>query len=309
MRIVVALGGNALAKRGQPMTAEMLRHNIRSSVVALGDLARDNEVVITHGNGPQVGLLALQGLAYNVVPPYPLDILVAESQGMIGYPLQEALSNELGVDREVVTVLTTTQVYADDPGFENPTKPVGPLYTESEARGVEQVHGWQTKPDGSGFRRVVPSPKPVRILESSAIAALLDSGRVVICVGGGGVPVTIEDGISTGVEAVVDKDLASAELAVELGADTLLILTDGDYVIENWGEPTARAIAQVSPEILEKMSFSAGTMAPKVAAAIMVANAGGRAFIGPLDRVPDVLAGTVGTQVRQGIPEGIVYSD
>ena len=133
MRIVVALGGNALAKRGQPMTAEMLRYNIRSSVVALGDLARDNEVVITHGNGPQVGLLALQGLAYNVVPPYPLDILVAESQGMIGYPLQEALSNELGVDREVVTVLTTTQVYADDPGFENPTKPVAIVESEKSA--------------------------------------------------------------------------------------------------------------------------------------------------------------------------------
>ena len=308
MRIVVALGGNALAKRGQPMTAEMLRYNIRSSVVALGDLARDNEVVITHGNGPQVGLLALQGLAYNVVPPYPLDILVAQSQGMIGYPLQQELSNELGDDREVVTILTTTQVYANDPDFADPTKAVGPLYTESEAHSVEQLYGWQTKPDGSGFRRVVPSPKPVRILESSAIAALLDSGRVVICVGGGGVPVTIEGGISTGVEAVVDKDLASAELAVELGADTLLILTDGDYVIENWGEPTARAIAQVSPEILEKMSFSAGTMAPKVAAAIMVANAGGRAFIGPLDRVPEMLPGTIGTQVRQGILGGIVYA-
>ena len=309
MRIVVALGGNALAKRGQPITAEMLRHNIRSSVVALSDLARDNEVVITHGNGPQVGLLALQGLAYNVVPPYPLDILGAQSQGMIGYPLQQELMNELGGDREVVTILTTTQVCADDPDFSDPTKAVGPLYTAAEARGVAHAYGWQTKPDGSGFRRVVPSPKPVRIIESAAIGELIASGRVVICVGGGGVPVTIKDGISTGVEAVVDKDLASAELALELQADTLLILTDGDYVVENWGEPTARAIAKVSPEILEQMSFSPGTMAPKVAAAVAMARSGGRALIGPLDRLSDVLDGNVGTEVRQDVAGGVIYAD
>ena len=309
MRIVVALGGNALAKRGEPMTAEKLRENIHSSAEALADLAREHELVITHGNGPQVGLIALQNLAYEDVPPYPLDILGAQSQGMIAYPLQQELKNTLRGAKDVVTIITTTEVNADDPDFDNPSKFVGPMYTKEEAEENASHYGWTIKADGDGFRRVVPSPVPTAIVEALIIKDLVESNRVVICVGGGGVPITVGDGQEKGIEAVVDKDLASAVLAEELDADVLLILTDADYVVEGWGSVDAKNIRAASPEALEDMAFAAGSMGPKIDAAMMVARAGGRTLIGPLSRVKDVVAGKVGTEIREEVPGGIEYAD
>ncbi|WP_449276777.1 carbamate kinase [Leucobacter sp. GX24907] len=308
MRIVVALGGNALARRGEPMTADRLRKNVRSTCRMLASLVADNEVVITHGNGPQVGLLALQNLAYQDVAAYPLDILGAETQGMIGYVVQQELSNTLGADREVAAILTTTVVDESDPAFEHPTKLIGPQYSAQDADQAAATYRWTIARDGELFRRVVPSPSPERIVQAPLIGRLLTDGIPVVCVGGGGVPVRIDGrGRQVGMQAVVDKDLASAALAAELRADMLVMLTDGDFVVERWGEPDARPIRRASPDALEELEFAEGSMAPKVDAAIRVARAGGRAVIGPLDRLEDLLAGTVGTEV---VPDarGIEYA-
>ena len=308
MRIVVALGGNALARRGEPMTAEFLRANVRSTCEALAKLASDYEMVITHGNGPQVGLLALQNLAYQDVAAYPLDILGAETQGMIGYVVQQELSNALGGDREVVAVITTTVVDEADPAFDRPTKLIGPQYSADDAAEAAAAYRWTIAKDGDAFRRVVPSPEPVAILQAPLVDRLLESGSLVVCVGGGGVPVRIDSrGRQVGVQAVVDKDAASAALAAEIGADTLIMLTDGDYVTENWGTPGARDILTASPDAISKLAFAEGSMAPKVEAAIRVARAGGRALIGPLDRLDDLLARTIGTEIRPDVAGGLVY--
>lgn len=308
MRIVVALGGNALARRGEPMTAEFLRANVRSTCEALAKLASDSEMVITHGNGPQVGLLALQNLAYQDVAAYPLDILGAETQGMIGYVVQQELSNALGGDREVVAVITTTVVDEADPAFDRPTKLIGPQYSADDAAEAAAAYRWTIAKDGDAFRRVVPSPEPVAILQAPLVDRLLESGSLVVCVGGGGVPVRIDSrGRQVGVQAVVDKDAASAALAAEIGADALIMLTDGDYVTENWGTPGARDILTASPDAISKLAFAEGSMAPKVEAAIRVARAGGRALIGPLDRLDDLLARTIGTEIRPDVEGGIVY--
>ncbi|MEU0835780.1 carbamate kinase [Streptomyces sp. NPDC005969] len=308
MRIVVALGGNALARRGEPMTADHLRANVRASCEALAGLAGEHEVVITHGNGPQVGLLALQNLAYQDVAAYPLDILGAETQGMIGYVIQQELSNALGGRREVAAVLTTTEVDESDPAFSHPTKLIGPMYSAHDAADAAAEYRWTIARDGVGFRRVVPSPQPLRIVQAPLVRTLLENGRLVVCVGGGGVPVkTDSKGRQTGLQAVVDKDLASAALAAELKADMLVMLTDGDYVSENWGTPEQRDILMASPEAISELSFAEGSMKPKVDAAVRVAKAGGRALIGPLDRLDDLLARRVGTEIRSDVADGIVF--
>lgn len=309
MRIVVALGGNALAKRGEPMTASFLRVNIRSACEALAQLARDSEMVITHGNGPQVGLLALQNLAYRDVAAYPLDILGAETQGMIGYVVQQELANALGGDREVVNVITTTVVDEGDPAFERPTKLIGPQYSAQDAAEAAAEYRWTIAKDGDAFRRVVASPEPVAIVQAPLIRRLLEDGSLVVCVGGGGVPVRIDSrGRHVGMQAVVDKDLASATLAADICADVLIMLTDGDYVTENWGTPQARDILTASADAVAAMTFAEGSMQPKVDAAIRVARAGGRALIGPLDRLDDLLARKVGTEIRSDVDGEIVYA-
>lgn len=309
MRVVVALGGNALARRGEPMTADRLRTNVRSSCAALAGLAREHEVVITHGNGPQVGLLALQNLAYQDVAAYPLDILGAETQGMIGYVIQQELSNALAGEREVTAVLTTTLVDENDPAFEQPTKLIGPTYSAQDAAEAAAEYRWTIARDGDTFRRVVPSPDPVRVLQAPDIRLLLENRRLVVCVGGGGVPVKADSaGRTSGVQAVVDKDLASAALAAELKADTLVMLTDAEYVSENWGTPEQRDIKTAAAEDIAKLTFAAGSMQPKIDAAVRVARAGGRALIGPLDRLDDLLARKVGTEIRGDVPEGFVYA-
>ncbi|MFD7292941.1 carbamate kinase [Streptomyces sp. NPDC059897] len=309
MRVVVALGGNALARRGEPMTADRLRTNVRSSCEALAGLAREHEVVITHGNGPQVGLLALQNLAYQDVAAYPLDILGAETQGMIGYVIQQELSNALAGEREVTAVLTTTLVDENDPAFEQPTKLIGPTYSAQDAAEAAAEYRWTIARDGDTFRRVVPSPDPVRVLQAPDIRLLLENQRLVVCVGGGGVPVKADSaGRTSGVQAVVDKDLASAALAAELKADTLVMLTDAEYVSEHWGTPEQRDIKTAACEDIAELTFAAGSMQPKVDAAVRVARAGGRALIGPLDRLDDLLARKVGTEIRGDLAEGIVYA-
>lgn len=297
MRMVVALGGNALARRGEEISAETLWRNLDTVVPQLAALADGNELVVTHGNGPQVGVLELQNLSYRKVAPYPLDILGAESQGMIGYPLQACLRNALPEGRQVATVLTTTQVSREDPAFLLPSKFVGPIMTEGAARKAEQKRGWQIRADGEHYRRVVPSPAPILIRETEAVEFLLTRGYVVVAAGGGGVPVVIEEGAERGVEGVVDKDLASFVLARDLGADVLLILTDADYVAADWGLPTQRPILRAHPDALADMSFAAGSMAPKVEAASLFARGGGTALIGPLDDVAGTLSGRTGTRI------------
>jgi carbamate kinase len=309
MRIVVALGGNALAKRGEPMTADYLRQNVRSSCGHLADLVGEHEVVITHGNGPQVGLLALQNLAYQDVAAYPLDILGAETQGMIGYVVQQELHNALGGSREIATIITTAEVDERDPAFDHPTKLIGPQYSAQDAAEAAAAYRWTIAKDGKAFRRVVPSPRPLRIMQTPLVRLLLDNGHLVVCVGGGGVPVKVDraTGRTFGAQAVIDKDAASAVLASEIGADVFVMLTDGDAACENYGTPQERAIRTATPEALAQLTFAEGSMAPKIDAAVSFAKSGGRAYIGSLDRLPDILARTTGTEVRADFPEGIEY--
>ena len=308
MRVVVALGGNALARRGEPMTAEYLRANVRSTCQALAELARTTELVITHGNGPQVGLLALQNLAYQDVAAYPLDILGAETQGMIGYVVQQELANAVKGEREVAGIITTTVVSEDDPAFDRPTKLIGPQYSAHDAAEAAAEYRWTIAKDGNAFRRVVPSPQPLTIVQAPLIQRLLEGGTLCVCVGGGGVPVRLDSkGRHVGVQAVVDKDQASAALAAEIGADVLIMLTDGDYVSENWGTPQQRDIVTASADAIAELKFAEGSMQPKVDAAIRVARAGGRVLIGPLDRLDDLLARKVGTEIVPSLDEGIVF--
>src|SRR5215207_8555842 len=267
MRIVVALGGNALLRRGEPADAQAQRRNVTIAVDALAELARSHEVVVTHGNGPQVGLLALQGDAYSQVAPCPLDVLGAESEGMIGYLLDQEFVNALGA-RPVATLLTQVIVDRGDPAFAEPTKFIGPVYSEAEARQLADARGWSIAQDGEHWRRVVPSPEPRSIVELSTIRLLVEAGVVVICVGGGGIPVVVDrEGRLHGIEAVVDKDLAAALLAEGLGADALLMLTDVPAVEADFGTPRARPLADVNVRTLRALAFAPGSMAPKVDAA------------------------------------------
>jgi len=303
-RVVVALGGNALLRRGEPLDAEHQRANVRIAARAIAELARSgNEVIVTHGNGPQVGLLALQADAYgDHVAPYPLDVLGAESEGMIGYLLEQSLDGELP-GREVATVLTQVVVDPGDPAFDHPTKPIGPVYPTKEGRALARRHGWTMAPDGDGVRRVIPSPAPRRIVELASIVTLLDAGALVLCAGGGGIPVVDTGDGLRGIEAVVDKDATAALLAHDLHADVLVILTDVPAVQIAWRTPTARTLRRATPHDLRHYDFAAGSMGPKVtAAARFVLDTGGRAAIGRLDDAPALLAGTTGTQILPTTP-------
>lgn len=297
--LVVALGGNALLKRGEPLEANIQRKNIVLAAKTIAQLTQQWRVVLVHGNGPQVGLLALQNSAYDRVTPYPLDILGAESQGMIGYMLQQALKNQLP-QREISVLLTQVEVAPDDPAFHNPTKYIGPVYDPAQADALQAEKGWVFKADGKAFRRVVPSPQPKRIVESDAIQALIARDHLVICNGGGGVPVVEKADGYHGLEAVIDKDLSAALLASQIHADALLILTDADAVYLDWGKPTQRPLAQVTPERLSEMQFDAGSMGPKVSAcADFVSRCHGIAGIGSLADGPAILAGDKGTLIRR----------
>lgn len=298
MRLVVALGGNALSPRGSTLDFAVQQSSARMAAAALAPLLSAHEMVITHGNGPQVGLLALQSESYSEVASYPLDVLVAESEGMIGYILETELDRL--VDRPLLTVLTRTLVDPADPAFDDPSKPIGPLYPSlDETRRLVEARGWEFRVDGPGLRRVVASPDPVRIVQSPLIRHLVDEGVLVICAGGGGIPVVEVDGGTRGVEAVVDKDLASALLAIELDADALLCLTDTEGVYDAWGAPEQQLVRRASVAWFRAREFAAGSMAPKVEAACRFAEATGRpAYIGRLDQVSAILAGTRGTAIE-----------
>jgi carbamate kinase len=304
MRVVVALGGNALLRRGQALTAENQRVNARAACRALAPIALEHELVISHGNGPQVGLLALEGAAYTDVEPYPMDILGAQTEGMIGYLIQQELGNELPFEVHLASLLTLVEVDAADPAFSNPTKPIGPMYTQGHADAMAAEKGWTFKPDADGFRRVVPSPLPQRIYGLDAVRLLLEHECVVICAGGGGIPVMHTDEPVpagrrlVGVEAVIDKDLASALLAAELEADALVIVTDVDAVYSGWGTPDQRAIRRATPEALGRSEFAEGSMGPKVKAACAFVERTGRvASIGSITETAALLRGEAGTTV------------
>jgi carbamate kinase len=300
MLVVIALGGNALLKRGQPMEAEVQLRNIGVAAAAIAQVAQTHTVIVTHGNGPQVGLLALQAEAYRAVHPYPLDVLNAETEGMIGYLIEQQLRNQLP-DRQVVTLLTQVEVAADDPAFANPTKPIGPLYTQAEAKRLAAERGWTIAPDGDAYRRVVPSPKPRRILELPTIRLLVEAGALVICAGGGGIPVVVTPiGGIRGVEAVIDKDLAAALLAIALNADALLLLTDVDAVYTDWNSPAAKPLREATSQQLRSHTFAPGSMGPKVEAACGFVEATDHvAGIGRLEDGWAILAGKAGTSVHR----------
>jgi carbamate kinase len=297
MRVVIALGGNALLRRGQPMTEQNQRANVKVAARALAEVAREHTLVITHGNGPQVGLLALQSAAYRDVEPYPLDVLGAESEGMIGYLIEQELGNVLPEEQRIATLLTQIEVDSNDPAFQHPSKPIGPVYTKDDAQRLAKERGWAIAADNDQYRRVVPSPLPKHIFEIGVIELLVQMGVVVICAGGGGIPtVFCPDGSLIGVEAVIDKDRAGALLAQELHAEVYLMLTDVDAVYADWGTPRARAIRRASPEALEPLAFAAGSMGPKVeAACAFVRQTRGVAAIGALADAAALLSGKAGT--------------
>lgn len=297
---MIALGGNALLQRGQPMTADNQRANIRSAAECIAAVAPGNEIVIAHGNGPQVGLLALQAAAYHDVDPYPLDVLGAQTEAMIGYVIEQELGNLVPVEQSLATLLTMIEVDRDDPAFAHPTKPIGPVYDRETADKMAGDSGWAIAPDGDKFRRVVPSPKPKRIFEIRPIRSLLEQGTIVICAGGGGIPVVYDENrVLHGVEAVIDKDLASALLAEQLGADLLVIATDVDGVYSGWGTPQQARLGLVTPEELTGLELPKGSMGPKVEAASGFARAtGNEAVIGALTDIADIIKGTAGTRVR-----------
>jgi carbamate kinase len=302
MRIVIALGGNALLRRGQPMTAENQRANIRAAAERIAEVVDGNQIVVAHGNGPQVGLLALQAAAYVDVPAYPLDVLGAQTEAMIGYVIEQELGNLLPEDQPLATLLTMVEVDRDDPAFTHPTKPIGPVYPREQAVVLAENAGWSIAPDGDGFRRVVPSPKPKRIFEIKPIRQLLEQGTIVVCAGGGGIPTMFDEhGDLHGVEAVVDKDATSAMLAEQLDADLLVIATDVDAVYLDWGTPQQRRLDRATPDELDALGLAEGSMGPKVRAAARFArDTGHRAAIGSLDDVARLVAGTAGTVVENG---------
>jgi carbamate kinase len=299
VRIVVALGGNALLRRGEPLTAQVQRRNVRIAAQALAPVARGNELVISHGNGPQVGLLALQGAAYKPGEAFPLDVLGAETEGMIGYMIEQELGNLLPFEVPFATLLTMVEVDPDDPGFANPTKFVGPVYEKAEADRIAAEKGWVFKQDGPRWRRVVASPEPKRIFEIRPVRWLLERGTIVICAGGGGIPTLYERGADrklVGVEAVVDKDACSELLAREVEADLFVMATDVEAVFVDWGTPRQKGIRQAHPDAMAEYSFPAGSMGPKVDAACRFARATGRtAAIGALADVAAIVRGEKGS--------------
>lgn len=299
MRLVIALGGNALLRRGEPMTGEKQRANVRRAVQALAPIVSNHRVVITHGNGPQIGLLALQQSSGKGSDPFPLDVLGAESEGMIGYVIEQELDNVLPPGSLVASLLTRVLVDRNDEAFTNPAKFVGPTYDRAQADDIAKRRGWPFEKDGTGWRRVVPSPMPLEIRETRVISMLMERNVTVICAGGGGIPVIRQaDGSEIGVEAVIDKDHASALLARLIGAEGLVMLTDVAGVQLQFGTPQARTIGHASPAMLSELSFPAGSMGPKVDAACSFVNeTGGFAAIGALDEIAAILAGRAGTRI------------
>lgn len=300
---VVALGGNALLRRGEPATAANQMDAAQSAAQALAPISQRNRLVITHGNGPQVGLLALKEDSYDEGDPYPLDVLDAESEGQIGYVIELELDNAID-HQDTVTVITRVLVDADDPAFGEPTKFIGPIYDEGRAKDLAAERGWVVKPDGDDWRRVVPSPDPKQIIQLDAIRRLVEGGFLVVCVGGGGVPVIADGDEHVGVEAVIDKDLASALLGIGLGADVLALATDVDAVYIDWGKPHQRAVAEATPTWLRAQTFAGGSMGPKVEAVCRFVEAtSARAAIGRLEEMSGLIDGTGGTQIRADGPE------
>ena len=301
MRVVIALGGNAILKRGEPMTAENQRLNVKRAAIAIGRVIEaGHEVIVTHGNGPQVGLMALQDMAYDQALASPIDVLGAETEGMIGYLIEQELGNVIPEKNEVAAILTQIEVNAADPAFQNPTKPIGPLYGGKEAAALTAKHGWVMVSDGSQFRRAVPSPRPKRILEIGVIRLLIKHGVTVICAGGGGIPVVRrKDGSYIGIEAVIDKDHASGLLAREIGAAALLLLTDVDGVYLGWSTAQQQRLASVKPNELKSYTFASGSMGPKVNAAIdFVSGGGAMAGIGRLEDALEILKHRAGTIIK-----------
>lgn len=295
--IVIALGGNALLARGEALSAENQYRNIAQIADVVASLSQEYQVVIVHGNGPQVGLLALQNQAYSDSSAWPLDVLVAETQGMLGYMIAQVLGSRAGIP-PVVTLLTRVEVDAADPAFRQPGKYIGPVWAAEEQSALEARYGWQMKKDGDYVRRVVPSPRPQKILERRAISQLLADGNVVICAGGGGTPVVEENGSYQGMEAVVDKDLAASVLAQSLQAEALLILTEADAVYLDWGTPKARALRTATVDDLRPLAVPDGAMGPKAEAAIQfVEMTGHPAYIGALRDAPAILRGEKGTHI------------
>lgn len=299
MRVVAALGGNALLRRGEPLTAQAQRANVKVAAESLADIVRaGHQLVVTHGNGPQVGLLALQGAAYKPEEAYPLDVLGAETEGMIGYIIEQELENALGHDRPVATLLTQVLVDKNDPAFKKPTKFVGPVYDKEEAQARADAAGWQIAQDGDKWRRVVPSPKPLEIPDTRVLQLLLDQGVIVICAGGGGIPVLRrDDGSLIGVEAVIDKDAASALLARQLGAEALLLLTDVDAIYRDFGKDNATPIRELTLDEARKLDLPAGSMGPKLTAAANFSETGGISGIGRLEDALAILQRKAGTCV------------
>jgi carbamate kinase len=306
MKVVAALGGNAFLKRGEPPTLDTQRYNVRRAARALAALAAEHTLIVTHGNGPQVGLLALQAAEAGGTPP-PLDMLGAQTEGMIGYLLEQELGNALGA-RNVATLLTRTEVRADDPAFQAPTKFIGPVYTKERAEQLAAQRGWRVAADDQCWRRVVASPEPVDIVEFDAIQHLQHGGFIVICAGGGGIPVVRgASGALEGVECVIDKDLVAALLARRLGADCLLLLTDVPGVFDGWGGAQSRRIRAAHPDALEGFDFPAGSMGPKVAAARRFAQlTGGHAHIGALEDALAMVHGKAGTCVTNDV-HGVTF--
>ncbi len=298
MKVVMALGGNALLRRGEPLTEAVQRRNVKVAAEAVAQVAAQHQAIVTHGNGPQVGLLALESEAYEEVPPYGLGVLGAESQGMIGFLLEQALRSRLP-DKCVATLLTSVLIDPADPGLKRPTKPVGPVYRETVARALAILRGWSITQDGDGYRRVVASPAPQEILELKAIRALTEADVLLICAGGGGVPLVRQpDGELLSIDGVVDKDRTSALLAENIQADVLLLLTDVSAVVHDWNTPLAQEIRQATVSELRALRLPEGSMGPKVEAACrFVERTGGRAVIGALSDAAAMLEGNAGTQV------------
>jgi carbamate kinase len=298
MKIVVALGGNAIAAGSESLDSTALGERVRAAASAIADIARGHDVVVTHGNGPQVGLLALQAQAQSGVPGH-LDVLGAEAEGLIGYLIERELGS-IFPGSPVATLLTQVEVSADDPAFEKPTKPIGPPLSPADADDFGQRFGWHFAEHRGALRRVVPSPEPNRIRELKAIELCVDAGVLVICAGGGGIPVVVSEHGTRGVEAVIDKDLTAALLARELAADVLLLLTDVPAVYEDWPEPRLRRIRSAGASRLRELDLAPGSMGPKVEAACRFAEFGGKALIGSLDDARHVLTGQAGTQIHPG---------
>ena len=308
MRIVIALGGNALLRRGEALSAENQQENVRLAAKQMAKVQPGNELVIAHGNGPQVGLLALQGAAYTEVETYPLDVLGAQTEGMIGYMIEQEMGNLLPQEVPFATILTQVEVDKEDPAFQSPSKPIGPVYSHEDAQRLAQEKGWHIAPDGDKYRRVVPSPRPQRIFEIRPVQWLLERGTVVICAGGGGIPTYYDhNGHLRGVEAVIDKDLCSALLAEQLQADLLVIATDVAAAYIDWGKPGEKAIAAAHPQALRDLSFPAGSMGPKIQAACEFAEKTGKtAVIGALSDIEAIVRGEAGTRVSTEV-DGVQY--